>query len=264
MVYDHIPPWRGCCCCKQVSSLSTLNDKLNRLTQKLRLDNTSLQNALQDAAAERKALEAAAAIESSRAATSAVVHVAAAHGERVVDEVVGLAAQQQQLVALLCELREDLLGLVMGAEHRATAAEVSSTAEVPGNMPTNDGSADDLAVCSGGRRSCVAAAPAGYIDSTCVIRESSTAEPCLSTSSCSKGNIASSNSCSGATFSGTAAAPNSSVVGSSAMSAAAQYKKAACSPAPTGPLDPQLRQLKSVRSGVNAALAATVADTLQL
>lgn len=102
--------------CLQVSSLSALNERLTRLTHSLQAENSGLQGALDRAAAERKALEAAAALECKRAETSAMVGVTADATGRVVGEVEQLSRGQQQLVALVQELREDVMGLVAKQE----------------------------------------------------------------------------------------------------------------------------------------------------
>lgn len=100
----------------QVSSLTALNERLTRLTQSLQSENSGLQGALDRAAADRKALEAAAALEVKRAETSALVGVTADATGRVAGEVEQLSRSQQQLVALVQELREDLMGLVAKQE----------------------------------------------------------------------------------------------------------------------------------------------------
>ncbi|WIA32043.1 hypothetical protein OEZ86_002895 [Tetradesmus obliquus] len=101
---------------QEVTSLSTLNERLNRLAQDLRAENSNLQGALERAAAERKSLEAAAALQAAHAQSGALVEVAAAHSGRVVDEVAGLALGQQQLVAL---------ALIAAGVHRPSAADSS-------------------------------------------------------------------------------------------------------------------------------------------
>lgn len=83
----------------------------------------SLQASLDRAAAERKSLEAAAALEVQRAKSSSALLLLGGNAQanadatqRVVDEVEALSKGQQQLVGLLQELREDLLGLVAQGE----------------------------------------------------------------------------------------------------------------------------------------------------
>eukprot|EP00775_Hariotina_reticulata_P005233 gene5233-5469_t len=97
---------------QEVAALSALNEKLTRLAHGLRDENAGLHSALDQAAYERKSLEAAAALEHSKAESSALVGAAAAHHQAVLQEVSDLARGQQQLVALVCEVREELLGLV--------------------------------------------------------------------------------------------------------------------------------------------------------
>lgn len=100
---------------QRLADLSAVNDRLGRIVAGLQADNTHLQAALERASAERKALESAAALEAARAAAAAASGAAAAAGERVLGEVGGLARTQSQLLSLVCELREDLLGLVGGS-----------------------------------------------------------------------------------------------------------------------------------------------------
>lgn len=281
----------GHCCMHQVSNLSGLNEKLNRLAHKLRSENASLQTALEQAAADRKALEAAAALESSRAETSAVVSVAAAHSGRVVDEVVGLVAQQQQLVALVCELREDLLGLVVGEDQGgemtkvAAAAEAAKTSlldsgplavlgqpEPPASLmhlSTVDASDNAAGSPSGsGNRGAVLApaGPAGVVPRSHCSR---LCGPELAPAGVA-GDIAPQDSSTTSSSTGaTTISCNPAAAAAAAQAASGCSAEAAdsCSPLPMGSCSlagPQVLHLKSVRGGVDAALAATVADTLLL
>jgi hypothetical protein len=228
----------------QLTSLSTLNERLNHLAQGLRTENISLQGALERAAAERKSLEAAAALQAAHAQSGALVEVAAAHSDRVVGEVAELARGQQQLVALVCELREDLLGLVSDKDvvtdmlvTATTASAVSAELE------------EELAACS-------SAASLGWLQGT---EQSAVEQP--------------EDAADGATAAG--------CTHSCSDSAAQQARQAGVEHGSSGELDmfvgngsssssiggvckpPGLR-LKSVRGSVDAALAASIAETLQL
>jgi hypothetical protein len=107
----------------QVSSLTALNERLTHMAKDLSSQACSLQASLDRAAAERKSLEAAAALEVQRAKSSSALLLLGGNAQsnadatqRVVGEVEALSKGQQQLVGLLQELREDLLGLVAQGE----------------------------------------------------------------------------------------------------------------------------------------------------
>jgi hypothetical protein len=133
----------------QVASLATLNERLSKLASGLRVENSGLQGALDRAAAERQCLEAAAALASCRAQASA--------SERVVAEVAGVSRGQAQLVALVQELREDLMGLVPAA-HASSAAEgglggaAGRAASAPCALPAVTAPAADAAAAAAAAR----------------------------------------------------------------------------------------------------------------
>lgn len=228
----------------QVTSLSTLNERLNRLAQDLRAENSNLQGALERAAAERKSLEAAAALQAAHAQSGALVEVAAAHSGRVVDEVAGLALGQQQLVALVCELREDLLGLVAhkddadadNASVLVSTAASAASAELADALAAGSSSGAALGWLAGAAEEQAAAAAAANTAEAKQLR------------SCSPSSAAAADEANGDAGKELACVAN----GSSSSSSSGVL----CKPAGL--------RLKSVRGSVDAALAASIAGTLQL
>jgi hypothetical protein len=233
------------CCCDgvsflQLTTLSTLNERLNHLAQGLRTENSNLQGALERAAAERKSLEAAAALQAAQAQSGALVQVAAAHSERVVGEVVELARGQQQLVALVCELREDLLGLVTDKDVVVSDMLVTATTAASG---VSAELVEDLAACSSG-------ASLEWLQGA----TQPAAEQAVAASGATKASLLcgrSTAAAAAAEFDDAGGTELDMVVGNSSSSNGAAGKP------------PGLR-LKSVRGSVDAALAASIAETLQL
>jgi hypothetical protein len=222
----------------QLTCLATLHERLNRLAQDLRSENTNLQGALERAAAERKSLEAAAALQAAHAQSGALVEVAAAHSERVVDEVVGLARGQQQLVALVCELREDLLGLVANkdeADVLVTTAASAASAELADALAAGSSSCASLGWlgCAADEQTAAAAAAAESAAEAKQVRSCSPAVAAV------------------AEADGESGQEDQSIVNGSSSSSGVLCK-------------PPLLRLKSVRGSVDAALAASIAETLQL
>jgi hypothetical protein len=234
----------------QLTSLSTLNERLNHLAQGLRAENSNLQGALERGAAERKSLEAAAALQAAQAQSGALVEVAAAHSDRVVGEVAELARGQQQLLALVCELREDLLGLVTDKDVTvvsdmlvtATTAASGVSAEL----------VEDLAACSSG-------ASLEWLQGTVQpaaeqAEAANGAQQALLLRSSSAPAAAAAAQGGGAHVDDAGAAELNMFVGNSSSNSSSNGV--------AGKL-PGLR-LKSVRGSVDAALAASIAETLQL
>lgn len=225
-----------------MAGLSSANERLTRLTQSLRTENTNLQSALDRAAAERKSLEAAAALECSRAENSAIVNTAAAHSERVIGEVA-------ELRAVVLDLREDLLGLVADQVGAASAASAAS-----GQLPPA-ASAELLLAAAGMSAAETAAALAHEAEVQMQAvghKKDSSGDDLLVLAA------ASARSADGdmpAVAEGEGEGPSAGVCrcssGGSVCSGAGGVRLA-------------VPRLKSVRSSVNAALAASIAETLQL
>lgn len=224
----------------EVSSLTALNERLTRLTHSLQAENSGLQGALDRAAAERKALEAAAALECKRAETSAMVGVTADATGRVVGEVEQLSRGQQQLVALVLELREDVMGLVAKQEaERGTGLASTAVSSSAGEQQV-----------SAARRGCLSQQPAptgvvspeqeqdgdvvkgkGSVDSVGSNSSSSVQALDLAAEAASSGSVVRQGSSSGVSV----VLPDSPAV-----------------------------RVCSVRGGVNATMAATVCGMLEL
>lgn len=234
----------------QVSSLTALNERLTRLTQSLQSENSGLQGALDRAAADRKALEAAAALEVKRAETSALVGVTADATGRVAGEVEQLSRGQQQLVALVQELREDLMGLVAKQEgaqgEQGTQGQCMLGLEGAHSCGDGSGGAAKIGVRSGSGESQGLVKPGGVQhqgdDGT-----SSTNSECSSLSMCSAPLDTPQEPKGGPTAEGAQGEAGS---GAGAQDAAVGAGGVV--------------RVSSVRGGVHAALAATVCGTLEL
>lgn len=223
-------------CWVQVSSLTALNDRLAHMAKDLTAQTCSLQASLDRAAAERKSLEAAAALEVQRAKSSSVllggnVQANADATQRVVGEVEALSKGQQQLVGLLQELREDLLGLVAQGEggQQAVQAVQAGGAVQAGAAADKAGQAEQIVEA-------VQLGEAVQSDDAVTVDADDRAPG----GECSAALVNSNNDCS-----------TSSNSSSSNVLVADQV--------PVGCV-----RVASVRGGVDAALAATVSGTLEL
>jgi hypothetical protein len=260
-----------CCCvgeCLQIAALSALNDKLTRLAHGLRDENSSLHSALDQAAYERKALEAAAALEHSKAESSALVGAAAAHHDAVLQEVGDLARGQQQLVALVCEVREELLGLV-GEHHEAAAASGSIMLGHVGE-PDSSGLLPWLNVNPSARCQDDSLGNCGSDQADASGMFNGSHKPAVLYELVSGSTRADDADAGLATLFSTTADSNGRLPLQQEAAAEGAERWAgskAEAAAPAGPLCEgtcSLRRLNSVKGNVTAALAATVSDALQL
>jgi hypothetical protein len=246
-----------------VSSLTALNERLTRLTQSLQSDNSGLQGALDRAAADRKALEAAAALEVKRAETSALVGATADATGRVVGEVAALSRGQAQLAALVQELREDLLGLV--ARQEGDTPQQGVEAGAPGVVTVagkGEGSGEVQLLRTEGRN-----AQQGEAAET--VSVSGQQGHVLGGCTEDEGEAASNSSSSSSTDSTIQLdVPQlQKQQGPSSSRQGEQSRSAVLSPQDSGavsPRGPPAVRVSSVRGGVQAALAATVSGTLEL
>lgn len=235
-----------------MSSLTALNERLTRLTQSLQSDNSGLQGALDRAAADRKALEAAAALEVKRAETSALVGATADATGRVVGEVAALSRGQAQLAALVQELREDLMGLVArqegdsqqgveGAGALAVAGKEEGSDELSmlgeGGGPAQQGEAAEAVSVRGQQ---------GGVLGGCADEEGEAGSSSSSDSTIQLGVSQQKQQ-----------GPSSSRQGEQSCSVVA-------SPQDSAAVGPPSVRVSSVRVGVHASLAATVSGTLEL
>ncbi|KAF8071106.1 hypothetical protein HT031_001188 [Scenedesmus sp. PABB004] len=226
---------------QELAGVTAMNDRLGRLAASLRSENAGLQGALDRAAAERKALEAEAALEASRAGAAAAAAAAEAQGRRVLAEVAGLARSQAQLVSVVCELREDLLGLVAAeAQPPGASRAASSSAKHLVSFSLDDLAASGAFAASfddDAGLAAAAAAPAG-------------------------GGFAAAAAAPPPGCDGSASSADSLTLGAAGSAALAEScgELAVLSSSSSG----KLPRMTSVRGTVDAALAATIADTLQL
>lgn len=242
-----------------MSSLTALNERLTRLTQSLQSDNSGLQGALDRAAADRKALEAAAALEVKRAETSALVGATADATGRVVGEVAALSRGQAQLAALVQELREDLMGLVArqegGDSQQQGVKEGAGVSRAVAAGKEEEGSANELSMLLGEGGG--PAAQQGEAAEAVLVVRGQQVVGVLGGCADEDGEAGSSSSSSDSTIQlGVSQQQQQQQGPSSSQQGGEQSCSVVSSP-------PSVR-VSSVRGGVHASLAATVSGTLEL
>ena len=243
-----------------MSSLAALNERLTRLAQGLQAENSSLQDALDRAAADRKALEAAAALEVKRAETSALVGVTADATGRVAGEVEQLSRGQQQLVALVQELHEDVLGLVAQQQEAAAAATAAQTGAAPPGTTAGAGAA----------AAAVSQGAAGGSEEGKGRATGGSAAPVLKKQQRQQDKAAGQPAPHPAGEEDQGQLEGASSSGSSSSETSAVQLQASAEPARLGSSELReggaagLVRVSSVRGGVQAALAATVCEALEL